>query len=60
MFDFHSILFLFALGVVQKVGSGWAVFSETGKKLSKIYKTKKEANERLKEIEYFKNKKGSK
>jgi len=59
MFDIDPILFLFLLGVVRKTGSGWAVFSKEGKKLSKEYKTKKEAKERLREIEYFKHKKGN-
>jgi len=44
-------------GIVKKVGTKWYVYSHDGtKKLSKGYKTKKEAVERLAEIEYFKNK----
>jgi hypothetical protein len=42
--------------VVRKQGSKWYVFSEEGKKLSKGYDTKAEAQERLREIEYFKRK----
>lgn len=34
----------------------YIVRSETGKKLSKPYRTKAEASKRLKQIEYFKNK----
>jgi hypothetical protein len=60
MLDFDLIMLLLSLGVVRKVGDGWAVFSEEGKKLSKVYSKKKEAVERLKEIEYFKDKKGKK
>lgn len=34
------------------------VYSSKGKKLSKKYKTKAQAVKRLREIEYFKHKKG--
>jgi len=45
------------IGIVKKEGTLWYVFDHTGKKkLSRGYKTKKEANERLRQIEYFKNK----
>lgn len=60
MFDIDPILFVMMLGVVKKVGNGWAVFSKEGKKLSKTYEKKKDATERLREIEYFKNKKEGK
>lgn len=49
--------FLEALGYVKPMSGGYAVFSESGKKLSRVYKTKAEAVERLRQIEYFKNKK---
>lgn len=43
--------------MVRKTGSGFAVFShKTGKKLSRIYKTKEGALQRLREIQYFKHK----
>lgn len=40
--------------MVKKTNKGWAVFSEEGKKLSKDYSSKKQAAERLREIEHFK------
>lgn len=43
--------------VVSKVKGGYVVKSKTGKKLSKVYKTKEAAKKRLREIEYFKRKK---
>mgnify|MGYP000506915394 CR=1 FL=1 len=44
------------LDVVRKVEGGWAVFSKEGKRLSKVYKTKREAIKRLMQIEMFKHK----
>lgn len=43
--------------MLKKANNGWYVASESGKRLSKFYTTKQEAQQRLKEIEYFKNKK---
>ena len=43
--------------MVRKVKGGYTVVSKSGKTLSKVYKTRKSAEERLREIEYFKNKK---
>ena len=43
--------------MVRKVSGGWKVYSEKGKPLSRTYKTKGEAQSRLREIDYFKNKK---
>ena len=44
--------------MIKKTGNGWTVYDESGrKKLSKEYSTKKGAEERLKQIEYFKKKK---
>ena len=42
---------------VRKVKGGYAIFSKTGKKLSKIYKTKEspEMKKRMKGIEMFKH-----
>lgn len=52
---------LLLVGIVLKVGDGWAVFSEDGKKrLSRIFKRKEDAVKRLKQIEYFKNAKDGK
>jgi len=44
--------------MIRKVDGGYKVVSEKGKNLSRVYKTRKEASERLREIEYFKHKKG--
>ena len=43
--------------MVRKVSGGWKVYSESGKPLSKTYPTKKGAQTRLNQIEYFKSKK---
>lgn len=42
--------------MIKKTPQGYVVYSEKGKKLSKPYKTKKEAQKRLGQIEYFKKK----
>lgn len=42
--------------MLKKANNGWYVASKSGKKLSKVYHNKQEAQQRLKEIEYFKNK----
>jgi hypothetical protein len=45
--------------VIKKVSGGYKVLSENGKKnLGGPYKTKKEAEKRLKQVEFFKHKKG--
>lgn len=44
--------------MIRKVDGGYKVYSEQGKPLSKTLKTKAEAETRLREVEYFKNKKG--
>ena len=44
--------------MIKKVQGGHQVFSESGKQLSKVYRTKAEANARLMQIHYFQNKKG--
>ena len=44
--------------MIVKEGKLWFVKSEEGKNLGGPYKTKKEAAERLSQVEYFKNKKG--
>ena len=43
--------------MVKKVSGGWKVYSESGKPLSKTYPTKQSAQQRLKQVEYFKSKK---
>ncbi len=45
--------------MIKKTDKGYVVYSEKGKPLSKPYKTKEEAEKRLRQIEYFKNKKDS-
>jgi hypothetical protein len=45
--------------MIKKVAGGYKVVSENGKKnLGGPYKTKKEAEKRLRAVEYFKHKKG--
>ena len=43
--------------MIRKTPSGYVVYSEKGKRLSKPYKTKAQAEKRLGQIEYFKHKK---
>lgn len=43
--------------MIRKVGGGYKVYSEKGKPLSKVYPTKTQAQNRLREIDYFKRKK---
>ena len=42
--------------MIQKTNKGYVVKSESGKTLSKPYPTKQQAQKRLNQIEYFKNK----
>lgn len=44
-----------AQAVIRKRGSQWCVFSKNGKNLG-CFPTKKKAQDRLQEIEFFKNK----
>jgi hypothetical protein len=45
--------------MIKKVAGGYKVFSENGKKtFGGPYKTKKEAEKRLKQVEFFKHRKG--
>ena len=46
-----------AVAVLKQENGLWYVYSEKGKKLSKGYKTKKEAKRRLIQIEYWKERK---
>lgn len=43
---------------IKKVGKEWCVFSESGKRMG-CYNSRKAAEKRLKQIEYFKHKKGN-
>ena len=43
--------------MIRKVSGGYKVYSESGKPLSKTYTTKQQAQTRLNQIEFFKNKK---
>ena len=44
--------------MIKKSNGGYAVYNQSGtRKLSRVYPTKSQAQQRLKEIEYFKNKK---
>lgn len=43
--------------MIRKTKSGYVVKSEKGKNLSKKTLTKKQADKRLQQVEYFKNKK---
>jgi hypothetical protein len=42
--------------MIKKVEGGYKVLSEKGKNLGGPYKTKKEAEKRLKQVEFFKHK----
>jgi hypothetical protein len=45
--------------MIKKVAGGYKVVSESGKKnLGGPYKTKKEAEKRLRQVEFFKHRKG--
>lgn len=41
--------------MIRKVKGGYVVVSHKGKRLSRVYKSRKGAVERLQEIEYFKH-----
>ena len=43
--------------MIRKVNGGYKVYSEKGKPLSRTYQTKEQAQKRLAEIDYWKNKK---
>jgi hypothetical protein len=43
--------------MIKKVADGYKVMSEKGKNLGGPYKSKKEAEKRLKQVEFFKRKK---
>jgi hypothetical protein len=46
--------------MIKQSSKGFKVTSSKGKNLGGPYKTKKEAEKRLREVEYFKHKKGAK
>ena len=43
--------------MIVKTSKGYKVYSESGKPLSKTYTTKQQAQKRLAQVEYYKNKK---
>jgi len=45
------------VSLIIKTSKGYVVYSEKGKRLSKPYQTREQAEQRLREIEYFKHKK---
>lgn len=45
--------------MIVKRKKGWYVLSEEGKNLGGPYRTKKRAEERLRQVEFFKHKKSS-
>lgn len=45
------------VAMIKKAAGGYKVLSEKGKNLGGPYKTKKEAEKRLQQVEYFKHKK---
>ena len=45
------------VAMIKKVAGGYKVLSEKGKNLGGPYKTKAEAEKRLRQVEYFKHKK---
>jgi hypothetical protein len=46
--------------MIRKTDKGYKVVSKEGKNLGGPYKTKSQAQKRLKQVEYFKHKKGKK
>ena len=44
--------------MIRKVPGGYKVLSEKGKNLGGPYRTRKQAAKRLRQVEYFKRKKG--
>ena len=57
LINYHPIDWeLYAM--IKKTGKGYEVRSKKGKKLSRSYKSMGQAKKRLKQIEYFKHKKG--
>jgi hypothetical protein len=50
--------FIWRLGMIKKVKGGYKVTSEKGKNLGGPYKTKEEAQKRLRQVEFFKHRKG--
>jgi hypothetical protein len=45
--------------LIRRTPKGWVVYSRTGKRLSRPYKTKAAAHTRLGQIEHFKKKAGA-
>ena len=56
---FEESALVWEVTMIKKVEGGYKVLSEKGNKnLGGPYKTKKEAEKRLQQVEYFKHKKG--
>ena len=56
---FEESVLVWEVTMIKKVEGGYKVLSEKGNKnLGGPYKTKKEAEKRLQQVEYFKHKKG--
>jgi hypothetical protein len=53
---FHPTSQSRGINVIKKVQGGYKVLSEKGKNLGGPYQTKKEAEKRLREVEYFEHK----
>jgi hypothetical protein len=54
-----SAKFIWRPGMIKKVKGGYEVVSEkTGRNLGGPYKTKEEAQKRLRQVEFFKHRKG--
>jgi hypothetical protein len=54
---FNNHVFKGGVDMIKKSAGGYKVLSEKGKNLGGPYKTKKEAEKRLQQVEYFKHKK---
>ena len=44
--------------MIKKVAGGYQVLSEKGRNLGGLYRTRKEAEKRLRQVEFFKRRKG--
>jgi hypothetical protein len=57
MASISGTIFNQEVAMIKKAQGGYQVLSEKGKSLGGPYKTKKEAEKRLQQVEYFKHKK---
>jgi hypothetical protein len=58
VFPTRKFFLTLEVAMIRKAEGGYKVLSEKGKSLGGPYKSKKEAEKRLKQVEYFKHKKG--